>query len=255
MKYEHKEETHNLRSPQVIVPFLYKFIHPKSVIDIGCGVGTFLYAFKKLGVNEVMGLDGDWVNKQLMSKYLEPNEFKPINLSEFEDVKKKYELAICLEVAEHIGERFSDNLIKTIVHASDVIIFSAASPYQQGQHHINEQWPDYWIRKFSKHDFHFYDVLRSTLWNNPDVDFWYKQNIFLVMHKDHLFDEQWINDLKKNTFNNLIHPDAFIKRSKLLVRIIDGKMNTYFYLKLLVKNFLNKIGMYKKSKIICKSLR
>ncbi len=247
VKYDHKEETHNLRSPEVIVPMLYEIIQPKNVIDIGCGVGTFLYAFKKIGVNEVMGLDGDWVNKKLLAKYLEPDEFKSINLSEFVDVKKKYDLAICLEVAEHIAEEYSDNLVKTLVNASDVIIFSAASPYQQGQHHINEQWPDYWINKFLKHDFHFLDILRSAFWNNSEVDFWYKQNMFLVMHKDYLLDEKRVCDLKKNDFNNIIHPDAFIKRSKLLLKIIDGKMSTYFYLKLFIKKFLSMMGMYKKS--------
>ncbi len=247
MKYQHKEETHNLNSPEIIAPILYKLVQPENVVDVGCGVGTFLYAFKKLGVKEVLGLDGEWADKSLLAKYLKPNEYKSTDLSQFIILNKKFDLALCLEVAEHIDEEYADNLIKTLVNASNIIVFSAASPYQMGQHHVNEQWPEYWINKFLQYDFHFHDILRPAIWNDPHVDFWYKQNMFLVMHKKQLPDEINMNELRKYTFNNIIHPDAFVKRSKFYLEVIEGNMSTNFYLRLLMKRCLYKIGMYKKS--------
>jgi hypothetical protein len=32
----------------------------------------------------------------------------------------------------------------------EVVLFSAAIPFQGGVGHINEQWPDYWVKYFSK---------------------------------------------------------------------------------------------------------
>lgn len=239
MTYHHEEYTHNLKSPEIIVPYLVKLLQPKNVVDIGCGVGTFLYSFKKMGVKEVLGLDGEWASKELLSKYLNDNEFKATNLSEVVAFEKKFDLAVCLEVAEHIAEEYADNFIKTLVNASDVIVFSAALPHQGGQRHLNEQWPHYWQSKFSKYDYHFHDVLRPLFWNNPSVDFWYKQNMFLVTHKNKLINNTTPAELNKAAFSNLVHPDAFEKRSKELDAIVSGRRSTLFYLKLLAKNFLN----------------
>ena len=74
-KYIHREDIHNLDAPQVIVPLVMELIKPKTVIDVGCGLGTFLWCFKELGVQTVLGLDGNWVNRDQLFKYLEPHEF------------------------------------------------------------------------------------------------------------------------------------------------------------------------------------
>lgn len=241
--YNHKKETHNLKSPKVIVPLLNDLIMPKSVVDIGCGVGTFLFTFKQAGVKEVMGIDGEWVNKDLLKNYLEAEEFWVRDLSKY-ILLKKYDLAICLEVAEHIEEADSDNLVKTLVNTSDVIVFSAAVPSQRGQHHKNEQWPTYWKTKFLKYQFIFHDILRPLLWNNPDVDYWYKQNIFLVTHRDYVFTKKAIQNISVNAFDNIIHPDAFIKRSILYENIINGNMSAGFYGKLFIKKILIKLKFH-----------
>ena len=60
VKYFHDEEHHNLISPRVIVPQLVKIINPKSVIDVGCGIGTFLKVFKENGIDDIYGLYRDW---------------------------------------------------------------------------------------------------------------------------------------------------------------------------------------------------
>lgn len=241
--YLHKEETHNLKSSLVIVPLLNDIIMPKSVVDIGCGIGTFLSTFKQAGVKEVMGIDGAWVDRELLSNYLRIEEFRSDDLSEFIRLKK-YDLAICLEVAEHIKEEKAENLVKTLVNASEVIVFSAAIPFQRRQHHKNEQWPEYWKSKFSKYNFIFHDVLRPLLWNNPNVDYWYKQNIFLVTHQDYELNKEAVQNVSRNNFDNIVHPDAFIKRSILYDDIINGKKGIGFYIQLLMKKLLIKMKLY-----------
>lgn len=41
VKYIHDEAAHNLNDPEIIVPFIVEMLHPHSVIDVGCGIGTF----------------------------------------------------------------------------------------------------------------------------------------------------------------------------------------------------------------------
>ncbi len=160
MRYVHNEDTHNISAPKQIVPIIIDLVKPKSVVDIGCGLGTFLYVFKENGISDVKGIDGEWVNLKLLEKYISIDEFSKENLSDFVDVKRKFDLAICLEVAEHIEECNADNLLKTLTNASDLILFSAAIPLQSGQFHVNEKWPTYWKDKFEQLGYDFFDVVR-----------------------------------------------------------------------------------------------
>ena len=53
-KFKHDNKNlHNLESPNRIVPEVLKFVSPKSVVDIGCGLGNFLHVFKQNGVEEI----------------------------------------------------------------------------------------------------------------------------------------------------------------------------------------------------------
>lgn len=88
---------------------------------------------------------------------------------------------ISLEVAEHLSPRAADTFVASLVSLGDIVVFSAAIPGQGGQNHINEQRHDCWQEKFQKHNFHFYDVLRPIFWNNENVDWWYRQNMFVVI--------------------------------------------------------------------------
>ena len=114
-KYLHTESVHNLTAPQEIVPVIMNLLKPDSVIDIGCGVGTFLYCFKKEGVKEVLGVDGSWVNKELLSKYLTADEFVEMDLEKEFRLQKQYDLVLSLEVAEHISENSADIFIKNLI--------------------------------------------------------------------------------------------------------------------------------------------
>ncbi|WP_439555666.1 class I SAM-dependent methyltransferase [Dyadobacter sp.] len=232
----HSEEIYNLKSPKEITPVLVQLFQPKSVVDFGCGLGTFLYCFKEQGVERVIGMDGPWVDKNLLKKYLGENEFIETDLQEPHlKVSDRFDLAISLEVAEHLSPASADRFIENIVSLSDNIVFSAAIPSQGGQGHINEQWPTYWIQKFENHGYTCHDILRPYFWNNPNIFWWYKQNI-LVFSKARTLP----HSLPQKKLYDIVHPELLKAKSDSM----NGKTaGFYFALRLFMNVCKNKLGL------------
>lgn len=217
MKYVHVQEEHNTEAAKVIFPFVFDLFSPNAVLDVGCGIGTWLSIAKELGALKILGVDGEYVNRKLLGQYVKENEFLPHDLQKSLQLNQLFDLVLCLEVAEHLPLESSDILVKSLVDHSDVILFSAAIPGQGGQNHINEQWPEYWAQKFTDHGYVFLDIIRPLIWNSPKVHFWYKQNIFLVVKNTHEF-------AKKYPHSNLalVHPEFYQANNKIL----DNKINS-----------------------------
>lgn len=193
----------DLNASLKIMTYIYNKLKPKSVVDFGCGSGTWLSSVEKLGCKDIIGLDGDYVNKEWL--LFDSKKFIAIDLREKVDLSRKFDLAISLEVAEHISEEFSEIYLQNLTNASDIILFSAAIPYQDGTNHVNEQYPSYWIKKFEKYDYVPYDALRWKFWNDESIAFWYRQNIMFFCKKNRL------NELKKmfpigDMPTDLVHP-------------------------------------------------
>lgn len=169
------------RSAEIILPLVFSEIKPASIVDVGCGTGAWLAVAKKLDVNEVLGLDGDYAKDHLLIK---PEEFQATDISRGFLTARKYDLAFCLEVGEHISSSKSSVLVDSLTRAADVILFAAALPGQGGTHHVNEQWPDFWQRLFENKGFIRIDCIRPWIFNNPDVMWWYRQNIFLYVNRN-----------------------------------------------------------------------
>ncbi|WP_055448728.1 class I SAM-dependent methyltransferase [Lacinutrix mariniflava] len=239
-KYVHTAKIHNMTAPKIIVDLCLKLIKPTSVVDFGCGIGTFLKAFKEKGITDVLGMDGSWVNREMLQNFLSEKEFKEANLEEPILLDKKYDLAISLEVAEHLKESAAETFIENLVNSSDMILFSAAIPHQGGQNHINEQWFDYWLAKFHKQGFEVLDVFRAELWNKPQVNWWYKQNIFLLVKKEKI----GLLELKSaNSIQNCIHPEHYLEKINEHKNFRLGKGRVKMYLKLLFKSILYKLKL------------
>lgn len=214
-RYIHSTDVHNLLAPKVIVPILIELFSPKSVVDVGCGIGTFLRVFKDNNVAETIGMDGSWVNKSLLSKNIPLCDFLEVNLEEKVNVDKKFDIAICLEVAEHLHKDFANNLVLTLTNLSNVVVFSAAIPNQGGQNHINEQWLTYWEKLFNDCDYLMYDVIRPRIWDNPNVFFWYKQNMVVFIRKGSACNA--LPNAPSNTIRNIVHPDLYMRNINALV--------------------------------------
>jgi SAM-dependent methyltransferase len=200
--YVHDEITHNSSAAAQVLPILFQEYLPKSIIDAGCGLGNWIEVAKKLGVESITGVDGSYVNRSLLK--IAEHEFVEKDLTKPFDLQKKFDLAICLEVAEHLPDSSADGLVASLTQHADVIMFSAALPGQGGQNHINEQWPDYWQKYFAKYGYEMIDYFRPKIWNNQKIERWYRQNMFLVVRSGHS-----LSTGKNQPALSLIHPELF----------------------------------------------
>ncbi len=166
----------SLRSAEIVIPLLFKWIQPERVIDAGCGSGAWLSVIRSLGADNVLGLDGSWAEKIYK---LEPHTFIPADLNLPLPVDGPFDLALSLEVAEHLPSGRAESFIAELVRLSNVILFSAAVPSQGGVRHLNEQWPEYWAGLFDSHGYRALDIIRPEIWDNDQVEWWYRQNILV----------------------------------------------------------------------------
>ena len=164
----------------VVLSEVYKHIRFSSVLDVGCGVGAWLASAQELGATEVCGLDGPWVNTDLLA--IDPACFIPTDLNEDFDLQRRFDLVVSIEVGEHIKPTSSEALVRSIARHGNVALFSAALPGQGGSGHINEAWPHSWARRFAQHGFDTYDLIRQTVWGDSRVAPWVQQNALLFIH-------------------------------------------------------------------------
>lgn len=169
----------SFRSASRVVPALTELFSPKSVLDVGCGVGTWLRAFAEVGVADVHGVDGEWVQGQVHQ--VAEGRIQVADLSRPLDFGRRFDLVTSFEVAEHLPEDAADAFVASLVRHGDVIAFSAAAPFQGGDNHLNERWPEYWAAKFRAMGYQCYDILRPRFWDDEAVEWWYRQNIFVAV--------------------------------------------------------------------------
>lgn len=196
----------NLQVPTKIIDEILKHFSPKKVIDLGCWLWLFVKVFQDKWIDAVW-VDGDWTKNEKV--IIKEDSFIVKNLEEYCNFDKKYDLAVSLEVAEHLNEKSADIFVKTLVSCSDYIIFSAAIPWQWWQNHINEQSPTYWEEKFNKEWYKFYDVFRHVFWSDEDIFWWYKQNIFLVA-------KDWVKiptTLVERCPRFIVHPELYNEKN------------------------------------------
>ena len=167
------------QSADEILPIILDLLHPGSIVDIGCGAGHWLASAHELGVKDTLGVDGGWV---LETKLAIPREkFVAHDLATPLSIGRRFDLALSLEVAEHLPASHAKSFVKTVCEAADRVIFSAALPGQGGRHHVNEQWPAYWADLFQACGYQCHDILRQRIWNNPLVAWYYAQNIMVFV--------------------------------------------------------------------------
>jgi SAM-dependent methyltransferase len=166
------------RSAELIVRLLLDVIPIKSILDVGCANGTWLRTWRDFGVNDIHGLDGDYVDRTKLE--IAEKHFTPADLTHDVSLGRTFDLVQSLEVAEHIEPAFSKTFIDTITrHSGGLILFSAAPPGQGGEHHVNEKTYEFWRSLFAKQQFVAFDYIRPKIIDDQSIAYWYRFNTVL----------------------------------------------------------------------------
>jgi trans-aconitate methyltransferase len=213
------------RSAQEVVGLVNEMLRPASVVDVGCGIGAWLAEWRRQGVADVLGIDGDWVDRGMLQ--IPEEQFVAHDLSRPYISGRSYDLVMSLEVAEHLDSDTADAFIDLLTSLGRVVLFSAAIPNQGGQHHVNERWQGDWARDFAERGFLAVDCVRPQIWDNEDVQVWYRQNIVLYVKQDALDGNPILRellDLRKGTPISVVHPDLY---STMFLRAASGFVRQY----------------------------
>jgi hypothetical protein len=206
--FYHSLKGYSQSSARVLVPLLISKYKPTSVIDFGCGTGEFLLECQRNSIETFLGIEGDWLTEHTAKDWI-----RAADLSQPVSIKTKFDLALCLEVAEHLPQSAANTLIKSLTDTADVIAFSAAIPGQGGTNHINEQYPDYWAKLMFDFGFELDWDPRHLIWNDRNIAPWYRQNL-LVYRKVELMSKEPIFP------KTLKHPEIFLEHQNTMLRII-----------------------------------
>jgi SAM-dependent methyltransferase len=208
-----RHEQASFASAQNILPLVFDLVKPRSVVDIGCGVGTWLAACIECGIEDVLGVDGNYVDLNALK--IPRERFVSHDLTERLSLARTFDMAICMEVAEHLPAGIAPDLIETLTTLAPVVLFSAAIPGQGGTRHQNEQWPQYWVNLFQRRGYKVVDAIRKRVWQLPEVDMVYAQNSLLFVQEAFLDRSPMLaveRSLTYETQLSVVHPSLFAAR-------------------------------------------
>jgi SAM-dependent methyltransferase len=229
------QEGGSRQSAEQLLPIVLQMLNPRSILDVGCGVGTWLRVAIEQGVSDVVGVDGAYVERDLLQ--LPGERFIACDLTKEIDLKRSFDLVISLEVAEHLPAICADVFIDNLVRHGPVVLFSAAVPCGGGTGHVNEQWPAYWAERFEKRGYVAIDCLRELVWNNKKVEWWYRQNTILYVENEYLTSHPRLRaecERRGGIPLALVHPELFetMRHPKLglrgIAKSLPGAVKRWF---------------------------
>ncbi len=200
------------KSADVIVPMLMELLRPRSVVDVGCGTAVWLSVFSELGVDDIMGVDGPWVDVATLE--IPADRFIQADLNQPFATDRKFDLVLSVETAEHLRPERAKAFVHDLAALGDIVVFSAAIPHQGGTAHLNEQWPAYWQALFAEEGHRAIDCLRPRLWNNESVGWWYAQNLCAYVSEARLSRDIRLRQLAKAAPEELlplVHPRKYLE--------------------------------------------
>jgi 2-polyprenyl-3-methyl-5-hydroxy-6-metoxy-1,4-benzoquinol methylase len=166
------------RSAEAILTIVMDLLHPSSAIDVGCGTGAWTHTLLR-EITDVVGVDGEWVPPAARGPWFMSHDLEqPLRL------ERRFDLAISVEVAEHLSQPRASGFVGDLVKLAPAVLFSAAIPAQGGADHRNEQWQSYWAALFRTHGFYPHDLIRPKVWHNTAVEPWYAQNALIYLRDE-----------------------------------------------------------------------
>ncbi len=210
-----QQEQNNRHSALHILGLVRQYLQPKSILDVGCGLGTWLSAAQSLGIADIFGVEGPWADPKTIA--IDQKLVKILDLEKPIALGRRFDLALCLEIGEHLSPAAAPSLVQSLVSHADVVLFSAAIPHQGGAHHVNEQFPDYWAPLFAKYGYHVVDCIRPKIWYDREILWWLRQNIlFFVSEKALAGNEKLRLEKEVSRPLSIVHPDVYLSRLQTL---------------------------------------
>jgi hypothetical protein len=167
-----------------IIAAIRAILPVRSVADIGCARGTWLREWQAQAVDDIIGVDSECVDQTRLE--IDPRQFVIHDLVAPLDLGRKFDLVQSLEVAEHLPATRAASFVADLASLAPVVLFSAATPGQGGENHVNEQPGAYWQAHFRQLDYLAIDCLRPILANERRIPSWYRYNLLLYVRRDHL---------------------------------------------------------------------
>jgi len=159
----------------------------RSIVDVGCGQGLALAALAHIdpalrlkGYDDSPAALARAARRDLSVERLDILALPPSRAATLAAALRSFDLAICLEVAEHLPSWHAGKLV-TIVSAPRRLVFSAAHPGQGGRLHVNERPASYWIQRLAARGMRLArddDAFRRDV-AALDLPAWYGQNVHL----------------------------------------------------------------------------
>ncbi len=146
---------------EYLAPKITKALNIKSVIDLGCATGHWVNVFERQGV-DIVGVEGGENAKSML--VCSPEKVIFADLREPLKLKREFDMAMSIEVAEHIEHKFVHEYIKNMTKFSPkLIMMTAAVPGQGGEFHVNEQNADYWNDILGKYEYKRVDSVERLI--------------------------------------------------------------------------------------------
>lgn len=157
---------------------LWRYVQPKSVMDLGCGMGFFLKSCADRGAT-IRGIDGDWSKE--ISPVVPKSAITHADLNHPLKSRKRFDMAASIEVAEHLKPERSEGFVADLCKLSDIVLFSAGIPHQGGAGHINLRYQHEWAEMFAGRGYACFDPIRRRMAAMADIYPWFSQNILLYI--------------------------------------------------------------------------
>lgn len=197
------------RAADLVLPLLIGDWRPESVIDVGCGLGTWCAAAMKLGVSDCLGLDGDYVARDELriptANFITHDLLQPL------PTELRADLVICAEVAEHLPPERAESFVRELAGISDIVLFAVAIPYQGGTGHCNEHWLEYWRIMFADAGMDAFDPLRDQIWHDRRIPVWYRQNLVVFGRRETVARCLGLAPMENPLALSRVHPEMYLQ--------------------------------------------
>jgi SAM-dependent methyltransferase len=200
-----------------------------SIIDIGCGSGAWLFAARQLGASRVVGVDSGDIDRSAL--LIHPSEFIAADLDGRFSLKaeRRFDLCLCLEVAQYLHPGRSRSLVEDLTALSDVVFFAAALPFQEEGKRVHGTWHEYWARLFKGHDYLPWTGARDAIWDCRQIPWCYRQDVILFVKAsswDRILPGERPASVERLT---VVHPEHYVQ--KVVCKDLTHQQNAFWLLR------------------------